>query len=84
MQPRSLSEIEVDVIKIKPGGSTRLDVEKIFNEQDGGLQGPSTTRYFEDPDILIDVPYDQTGGPFSHENKVNGSVKIRHGHRAID
>ena len=61
--------------KIMPG-MTRSQVEVWFKTKDGGVQGTSITRYYEDPGVMIDVPYDQTGGNWSKDNRVNGPVKV--------
>ena len=57
-------------------GMTRSEVEKIFSHEDGGLNGDSSTRYYEDPEVMIEVPYDQTGGAWSPQNHVNGEVRV--------
>ena len=63
------------VEKIKPG-MTRSRVEEWFKQKDGGLQGQTVTRYYEELEVMIEVPYDLTGGAWSKENRVNGPVKV--------
>ena len=65
-------------------GMTRGEVEKILPNQDGGLQGPSTMRYYEGWEVMVEVPFDQTGGPWKPENHVNGTVRIYRGFPASD
>lgn len=57
-------------------GMTRAEVEQIFKTPDGGLQGTAGFRYYEDPEVMIEVPYDQTGGPWSNQKRVIGPVRI--------
>jgi hypothetical protein len=63
------------VSKIQPG-LTRAGVEAWLNEMDGGPQGIDSTRYFIQPDIIVEVPYDQTGGTWTPENRVSAPVHI--------
>lgn len=57
-------------------GTTRKDIEKIFPQEDGGLSGPGSTRYYLGSEVMVEVPFDQTGGAWNQENKVNGPVKV--------
>ncbi|MGD0901004.1 MAG: formylglycine-generating enzyme family protein, partial [Thermoguttaceae bacterium] len=57
---KQLAEVRKLAAGINPG-TTRAEVERVFRRQDGGLQGPSLTRYYEAPEVLIKVPYDRTG-----------------------
>ena len=75
LHQKRMSEVKLMAGKIMPG-MTRSQVEVWFKTKDGGLQGPSITRYYEDPGVMIDVPYDQTGGNWSKDNRVNGPVKV--------
>lgn len=70
-----LVEVKQRVAQITPG-MTRAQVESWFKEKDGGLQGVSVTRYYEPPEVMIEVPFDQTGGDWSQENRVNGPIKV--------
>jgi hypothetical protein len=63
------------VAKIQPG-LTRAGVESWLQEMDGGPQGIDSTRYFIQPDIIVEVPYDQTGGTWTAENRVSAPVRI--------
>ena len=57
-------------------GMTRAEVEKILPAEDGGIQTPNIMRYYEGWEVMVDVPYDQTGGPWKPENRVNGPVHV--------
>jgi len=63
------------VAKIQPG-LTRAGVETWLKEWDGGPQGIDSTRYYIQPDVIVDVPYDQTGGTWTSENRVSAPVRI--------
>src|SRR6266513_4794024 len=63
------------VEKIQPG-LTRAGVETWLKEQDGGPQGIDSTRYYIQPDIIVEVPYDQTGGTWTSENRVSAPVRV--------
>jgi hypothetical protein len=65
-------------------GMTRADVEQLFRERDGGLQGATTTRYYEEPEVVLEVPFDQTGGNWSPANRVSGPPKIYRSPRHFD
>lgn len=65
-------------------GSTRADVEQLLPEKNGGLQGPNATTYYEDPEILIEVTYDQTGGDWSPKNRVLQPPRIYRGPMTMD
>jgi hypothetical protein len=66
---------ETLVAKIQPG-LTRAGVEAWLNELDGGPQGIDSTRYYLQPDIIVEVPYDQTGGTWTLENRVSAPIRI--------
>src|SRR5882762_2130450 len=66
---------ETIVANIQPGLS-RASVETWLKEQDGGPQGIDSTRYYIEPDIIVEVPYDQTGGTWTPENRVSAPVRI--------
>lgn len=57
-------------------GMTRKDVEKWFNEIDNWDLKKSTTSYYEHPNIIIEIPFDQTGGFLSRKNIVTGEPTI--------
>jgi len=57
-------------------GMKRAEVELLFREKDGGLQGPSVSRYYEHPEVMIEIPFDQTGGNWNENNRVTGPPKI--------
>lgn len=60
---------------IRPGMS-RADINKIFPIEDGGLSGPSATRYYVGSEVMAEVPFDQTGGNWKPENRVTGPIKV--------
>jgi hypothetical protein len=57
-------------------GTRRSDVEKVFPLQDGGISGPSSTRYYAGSEVMVEAPFDQTGGAFSPENRVTGPLSV--------
>lgn len=63
------------VKKIKIG-QKRASVEKIFSTRDGGLQESTLTHYFVQPNIMIEISFDSTGGPWNPENKVIGAIHV--------
>ena len=72
---KKLAQVNMIVSTIKIG-TTRQEIEKIFPKQDGGLQSLSNVRYYEDPDVMIEIPYDDTKGVGSKYNQVNGTIKV--------
>ncbi|SRR5258706_3831295 len=74
-QTPSAAAWESVVAKIQPG-LTRAGVETWLNDRDGGPQGTDSTRYYIHPDIIVEVPYDQTGGTWTPENRVSAPVRI--------
>jgi type II secretory pathway component PulF len=58
-------------------GRTRLEVEQKFNLRAGETQASNLTHYFVPPDLIYDVPYDNTGGEWSPQNRINGMVMLR-------
>ncbi len=72
---KKLSQVNKIVSEIKIG-TTRQEIEKIFLQQDGGLQSLSNVRYYEDPEIMIEIPYDDINGVGSKYNKVSGAIKV--------
>lgn len=63
------------VATIRPG-TTRADIEKVFPQEDGGASGPDNTRYYLGSEVMVNVPYDQTGGNWKPQNKVRGPLKV--------
>jgi len=57
-------------------GTRRSDVEKVFPLQDGGISGPSSTRYYTGSEVMVEAPFDQTGGARSPENRVTGPLSV--------
>jgi hypothetical protein len=55
--------------------TSRKDIEKMFLQQNGGMSSPESTRYYLRSEVMVEVPFDQTGGARSQENKVNGPLK---------
>ncbi len=62
---------------VKPG-ATRAEVEALFKERDGGAQSPSSTRYYEPTNTVIEVSYDQTGGTWTPDNRVSAPPVLYH------
>lgn len=59
-----------------PLGMTRAQVEKIFPQSDGGLISSGEGRYYFGSEVMIDVLYDASGGPFQPENRVSGPLRV--------
>ncbi|HVO32693.1 MAG TPA: hypothetical protein VMU17_02185 [Elusimicrobiota bacterium] len=57
-------------------GLPRADVEKLLPHRAGGAQSSKLTRYVQDPDAIVLVPYDATGGQWSDLNRVAGPLVI--------
>ncbi len=57
-------------------GTIRRDIEKIFPREDGGMSGPGSTRYYLGSEVMVEVPFDQNGGAWKPNNKVNGPLKV--------
>ncbi len=66
---KKLVEVNMIVSKIKIS-TTRQEIEKIFLKQDSGLKSLSNVRYYEDPEVMIEIPYDDNKGVGSGYNKV--------------
>jgi hypothetical protein len=71
------------VSRIKQG-TTRADMMKMFPQEDGGLSGPSSTRYYFGSEVMVEVPYDQTGGAWKPQNKMNGPIKVYRSLKHVD
>jgi len=69
------TQIEAIVLNIKRGTS-RGEIEKVFPQEDGGLSGPSETRYYAGSEVMVAVPFDQTGGAWKSQNRVNGTIRV--------
>jgi hypothetical protein len=70
-------------------GMTRVEVEKLFHTQDGGLIGRSVGRYYEDPEVMIEVPFDNSGEvapgqSWSADDKVTGAAKVYRSMQHLD
>ena len=65
-------------------GMTRAQVEKIFPQSDGGAFGSDRGRYYFGSEVMIDVPYDTSGGPFQSENRVKGPLRVYRDRMHID
>jgi len=63
------------VSKIKQG-TIRADIEKMFPQEDGGLMGSGSTRYYLGSEVMVEAPYDQTGGTWKPQNKLNGPIRV--------
>lgn len=63
------------VSRIKQG-TTRADMRKMFPQEDGGFSGPGSTRYYFGSEVMVEAAYDQTGGAWKPQNKVNGPIKV--------
>ncbi len=70
-QEERLEEVKTRANKISLG-MNRIEVEKIFLDIDSYQSDPKTVIYYEYPDVLIAVPYDD-------KDTVNGEVKINKG-----
>ncbi len=70
-----MQQVRELVSRIKVG-MKRSEVEAIFRHKDGGIQHTSLTLYYEDPEVMVEVPFESTGGDWSRENRVNGSVRV--------
>jgi hypothetical protein len=55
---------------------TRSEVEALFPVRDGGFAPYGVTRYVCGDEVMVEVPYDATGGPGDRENRVSGPVKV--------
>jgi hypothetical protein len=77
------AQIEAIALNIKQG-TLRSEIEKVFPEQDGGLSGPSETRYYVGSEVMVAVPFDQTGGSWNLQNRVNGTPRIYRSFQHVD
>ncbi len=65
-------------------GTRRSDVEKVFPLQDGGFSGPSSTRYYAGSEVMVEAPFDQTGGARSPANRVTGPLSVYRSRMHLD
>ena len=77
----ALVGVDLIVSQIHPG-MTRAEVETQLTDRDGGPQSITCTRYYQPTGLIIEVPYDQTGGTWTLTNRVNGPLNIRVGTRS--
>jgi hypothetical protein len=69
--PVRLREIAKMAIKIRRG-TLRSDVEKMFPEEDGGISGPGSTRYYVGSEVMVEAPYAQSRGV----TRVSGPLRV--------
>ena len=81
-QPKVSIQATVPLMEQIHPGMTRAEVETLLKDRDGGPQSISSTRYYQPPSMIIEVPYDQTGGTWTPTNRVSGNVNIRIGPRS--
>ena len=70
-----LQEVQSLAATIAPG-TTREDIDRVFPQEDGGVSDSRATRYYLGSEVMVEVPYDQTGGNWKPENRVTGPVKV--------
>jgi hypothetical protein len=70
-----LVEVEKKAAQIKVG-MKRSEVEALFPTRDGGWHMSYYTRYYEAPEVKIEVPFDETGGAWNKDNLVTGPPKV--------
>ena len=78
-----LSEVEKKAEQVTLG-MARSKVELLFLEKDGGAQTLLRSRYYEHPEVMIEIPFDRTGGNGNANNRVTGLPMIYRSHRHID
>jgi hypothetical protein len=49
-----------------------------------GFQDRSSTQYFFGSEVMVEAPYDQTGGAWKPQNKVNGPIKVYRSLKHVD
>lgn len=59
-------------------GMKRAEVEKHLPTRDGGLQESTLTRYVATPRMIVEIPFDSTGGPWSPDNRVLSEIRLSH------
>lgn len=70
-----LREAQRLAVTVRPG-TLRSDIERIFPQEDGGTSGPGATRYYLGGEVMVEVTFDQTGGPWKPGNRVTGPLKV--------
>lgn len=73
---KRMEEVQKKVEKIILGTS-REEVNKIYNKYDVTSILKEWTSYYAHPNVNIVVPFDLSGGYASHNNRVNGEIKIK-------
>lgn len=57
-------------------GTSRSQVERLFPSKDGGLMSSDITHYYVGNGVMVDVPYDERGGPWKAQNRVRGPLRV--------
>ena len=57
-------------------GTSRGDVEKVFTRQDGGVTRRNHSRYYAGSEVVVEVPFDEEGGPRNAANRVAGTLRV--------
>jgi hypothetical protein len=65
-------------------GTTRAEVEKVFKEENGGIQPVNTTSYYLGQEVTVEVPYDEAGGRWKPTNHVTGPLRVYRSWEIID
>lgn len=61
--------------KVAPG-MLRSEVEILFPLSDGGVSSRDRGRYYCDDEVMVEIPYDVTGGAGTRENRVTGPARV--------
>ena len=72
------------IVAVLEPGLPRQCVEKWFPEKDGGLVGLTTTRYYVEPGIKVEVPYELRGAKNSDRDVINGPIRVYRESRVTD
>jgi hypothetical protein len=74
--------LEVQQLSVAiPLGSTRADIDRMFTQYDNFNGGE---KYYVNPGVKVEVPYDNTGGHWNPANRVIGQIKVTHGTALVD
>ncbi|GEM_PF-5986452 len=76
---RSLQKVNDILKEIRIGETSRGAAEGFF-QYTCFLKEGYRTVYYEYPQVLIEVPYDTTGAPWSKKNRVSGAIKVSRGY----
>lgn len=77
-----MAETRAIAAQVEPG-TPRSEIEKLFPQQDAGLSVSTSARYYREPEVMIEVPYDLNGGAWKPTNRVNGPLRVyRDGYHA--